>query len=403
MATFKLQAPHSPGQRILIESTSMDVCFAGRRFGKTHAGTHRLLKAAFTVPDSINWWVGLSSKAASYQHAWSELKKHHEGIMKKLKLDPREWRSYVTNELRFPNGSAIQMKTAENPESLAGAAVDAFVFDEFTMARERVWTEQLAPTMITTGGHGLFIGVPKGNNWATKLWRYAKPADGWNQLSFKTLDNPMIKLANYEIMRESMPLLMQQQELQAEIIAGRGLVFRNIIECTGAPWQESPAPRSVYVAGLDWGKQNDYTVLTVIDVLKRECIYYDRFNAMDYPAQLERIRKQQGIWGFQRIIAESNAMGGPLCDQLARDGLPIEPFDMNQTSKREIIELLQVAFETETFKIPSDELLIDELETMEMNLTKTGFPQYGAPSGLHDDLCMSLALAHWGIAYNYRI
>lgn len=309
----------------------------------------------------------------------------------------------IDKELRFPNGAVIQMRTAENPESLAGAAVDGIIFDEFSMARESVWAEQLAPTLLTTDGWVCFIGVPKGNNWATKLWKWAKDQPGWNQRHFRTLDNPYISQNVYNDIAASMPMVMQQQELEAAIIAGRGQVFRNITECTTARWQEYPTPGRIYLAGLDWGKITDSTVLTVVDAASRECVYYDRFNGMSYPEQLERIKEQHSIWGFQRIIAESNAMGTPLCDQLARDRLPVEPFDMNRITKREIIELLAVAFETETFKIPLDETMIDELESMEMNLTKQGWPLYAAPEGLHDDIPMSLALAHWGISYRPAI
>jgi len=305
----------------------------------------------------------------------------------------------IDKELRFPNGATIQMRTAENPESLAGAAVNGIIFDEFSMARESVWAEQLAPTLLTTNGWVCFIGVPKGNNWATKLWRWAKTQPGWNQRHFRTLDNPYISREVYDDISASMPLMMQQQELEAAIIAGRGQVFKNIVECATAPWYNEPDFGRIYLAGLDWGKTNDYTVLTVLDAASRECVYYDRFNAIPYPEQLDRIRELHAIWGFQRIIAESNAMGMPLCDQLIRDGLPVEPFDMNRSTKREIVELLAVGFETENFKIPLDEVMIDELESLEMNLTKQGWPQYAAPQGLHDDICMSLSLAHWGISY----
>lgn len=403
MAVFRLAPPHSVGQRLLIESTAMDVCFAGRRWGKTHAGTQRLLKSAFSKPGSLNWWIGLSSKSSSYQHAWSELKAMHMGIMRKLKLDYREWSSMVHKELRFPNDAVIQMRTAENPESLAGEAVDSFVFDEFTMARESVWAEHLAPTLITTRGTGLFIGVPKGNNWGARLWKSAKRKDGWNQFHFKTLDNPMIDPEYYEFIREPLPLLMQQQELLAEILSGRGQVFSNVLNCTGVIWQDYPTPGRVYVAGLDWARENDYTVLTIIDSISKECVFYHRMQKLSYFEQMEQIRELHSLWNFQRIVSESNAMGGPLCEQLARDGLPIEPFNTNASSKREVIELLQVAFETETVKIPSNELMIDELESMELNLTKTGHPQYAAPKGMNDDIVMSLAMAHWAVAYSYSI
>lgn len=402
MAEFILEPPHSPGQQNLIESTEMDVVFAGRRYGKTHAGTQRILKGAFTKP-GLYWWVGLSWRAASMQVAWRQLQKYHDGIMEACKLDSRLYKSLRNYELRFPNGSIIQMRTAENPESLAGEAVDGFIFDEFSMAREAVWTEQLAPTLITTGGWGCFIGVPKGNNWATKLWNYAKRTPGWNKLHFTTLDNPFVTQDAYERIRESMPLMMQQQELLAEVLSGRGQVFRNITNCATAPWYDEPQPRTSYIAGLDWAQDQDYTVVTIVDTRMRQCVHYQRIQKMEYPDQLKVIKGLHDKWGFQTIIAESNAAGKPMVQQMARDGLPVEPFDTNKSTKREIIELLQIAFETENFEIPLDELMIDELESMEMNLTSTGHPQYAAPSGMHDDIVMSLALAHWGIAYNYKI
>jgi len=402
MAVFKLTPPHSPGQRLLIESNTMDVVFAGRRYGKTHSGTQRLMRGAFQKP-GVYWWIGLSTRSASYQHAWSELKKMHWGIMNLLGLDPRDWSSMINKELRFPNDSVIQMRTAENPESLAGASVDGFIFDEFSMARESVWTEQLAPTLITTNGWGCFIGVPKGNNWASALWRNAKSEEGWNQFHFTTLDNPMIEHADYERIRKPMPLMMQQQELLAEIISGRGQVFRNVTECAGPTWAEYPTPGRVYVAGLDWARENDFTVITVIDAISKECVYYHRMHHTPFYDQLEKIKELHQLWGFQRIISETNNLGRPLTEQLAREGLPIEPFDTNKSTKREVIELLQVAFETESLKIPLDELMIDELESMELNLTKTGHPQFSAPKGMHDDIVMSLALAHWAVAYSYSI
>ena len=118
MASYTLPPPHSYGQQLLIESTSMDVVFAGRRYGKTHAGTQRILKGAFTKP-GLYWWVGLSWRAASMQVAWRQLQNDHMGILKACRLDHREWKSMINKELRFPNGSIIQMRTAENPESLA--------------------------------------------------------------------------------------------------------------------------------------------------------------------------------------------------------------------------------------------------------------------------------------------
>ena len=41
--------------------------------------------------------------------------------------------------------------------------------------------------------------------------------------------------------------------------------------------------------GVDWGKSNDFTVLTVMDVTTREMVCMDRFNQIDYAVQRGRL------------------------------------------------------------------------------------------------------------------
>lgn len=404
MAVVTFPSPHSAGQEALILSGSRDVVLAGRRFGKTFAGSQRLTFRACETEGEF-WWVGLNWRSASMAEAWTNLQGYHKKIWDTVGLDYRKRKSLIHNVLTLPNGSLIKMRTAENPESLSGASVSGAVFDEFTMARESVWTEHLAPCLITTNGWMMFIGVPKGNNWGAKLWRSAKKTEGWRQWHFTTLDNPRVKPSDFESIKNVMPELMQQQELYAEILAGRGTVFRNIQECTGAAWTETPIPGHTYVAGLDWGLKNDYTVLTVIDTTTNEVVFLDRFNQIDYQFQMERVKKSHSVFDFATILAEGNSMGGPLCSQLIRDGLPIREYYMNQHTKRDVIERLIVSLEQNEIKLPAEEWLIDELESFEVKLSALGTPQYAAPEGTnnHDDGVISLALANFATSRRISI
>lgn len=403
MAYMRIQKPHSDGQKAIILSSARDIVLAGRRWGKTHAGTQRLLKGASSNSGGLYWWVGLSWKAASMNAAWKQLIKYHEQVCRTFNLVPKEHRSMQKYELYFPNESIIQMRTAENPESLAGEAVDGVVFDEFTMARESVWTEQLAPTLMTTDGWAMLIGVPKSMNWGARLWNKARELKGWNPWHFTTYDNPYIKKSVIDELSESMTEQMVRQEIMAEIIEGKGTVFRHITECTSAKWIDEPEEGRIYVAGIDWARKNDYTVVTIMDVMSREVVHYHRIGEIDYPTQLDMVKELHKKFNFQRIIAEENSMGGPMVEQLAKDGLPIEPFSTQDMSKRMIIEDLAIAFETEVIGIPLDETMIDELQSFEVEFTSTGTPRYRAPKGLHDDIVMSLAFCYHAFAYKHRI
>lgn len=228
MANLYFDEPHSAGQECLITSLDRDVVLAGRRFGKTFAGSQRLTFNALEKEGEY-WWVGLNWRSASMAEAWKNLQQYHKYIWDVMKSDYKKHKSMIHKELYYPNEAVIKMRTAENPESLAGAAVSGFVFDEFTMARENAWTEHLAPCLLTTKGWGMFIGVPKGNNWGAKLWKDAKRKKGWNQWHFTTLDNPHIDQEEFDSIASMMPQMMQQQELYAEITAGRGTVFANVV------------------------------------------------------------------------------------------------------------------------------------------------------------------------------
>lgn len=86
-------------------------------------------------------------------------------------------------------------------------------------------------------------------------------------------------------------------------------------------------------------------------------------------------------------------MGAPVIEQLQADRLPVAGFLTTGPSKAGIIQGLALAFERGTITIPNDPVLIGELQAFEGNRSPSGFMKYGAPSGLHDDTVMSLAIA----------
>jgi hypothetical protein len=65
-----------------------------------------------------------------------------------------------------------------------------------------------------------------------------------------------------------------------------------------------------------------------------------------------------------------------------------------QPSKLRLMQRLVAAFQGDELQIP-DGWLINELESFEFQYTATGV-RYEAPSGLHDDGVMALALALYG-------
>lgn len=144
---------------------------AGRRFGKSFLATVWLLNAALTGKDLLCYYV-----APTYRQV-----KEIVWLMLKRLLPMQKVQSINESELSvvFKNESRIKLKGADNYDSLRGVGIDRLVLDEFADIAEEAWNEVLRPAMADRQGHGLFIGTPKGYNWAKRLYDKARNDHNW--------------------------------------------------------------------------------------------------------------------------------------------------------------------------------------------------------------------------------
>jgi hypothetical protein len=77
-------------------------------------------------------------------------------------------------------------------------------------------------------------------------------------------------------------------------------------------------------------------------------------------------------------------------------------FQFTQQSKAQVIETLALAFERGEIVIPPEQVLVNELQSYEVERLPGGGLRYSAPSGMHDDCVISLALV-WRAAHGMRI
>jgi hypothetical protein len=93
------------------------------------------------------------------------------------------------------------------------------------------------------------------------------------------------------------------------------------------------------------------------------------------------------------LLAESNAMGEPIIEQLRRDGVNVHGFMTTASSKPPLIENLALALERAEWQFQDDPVWTAELEAYERKVSATtGRSQYSAPEGVHDDTVIARAL-----------
>lgn len=298
-------------------------------------------------------------------------------------------------EIHLPNGSEIWLRISENPESLAGEGIRGFVGDEFSLWPEIVWTEFLEATLLDyPDAWACFLGVPKGNNWATLLWKSAAFRPGWKQLHFTSYDNPLLDIPRINEVRENSPADMFSQEYLAEIVDDVGMVFRNVRKCINPALNDS-APQKIdrYYGGLDWAQINDFTACVIVNQAGH-VVVVDRFNQLGWQIQYDRVKVLSEMWGVTRGLAELNSIGSPGLEQLQARGMEQwEGFQTTNTSKAGIIQALALAFEQQQIQIPDNPVLIAELESFGAERLPSGKWKYEALGGFHDDTVLALALA----------
>lgn len=217
-----------PGQKVVLKDKHrFRVVVAGRRWGKTQVSKVALIEAACERRNLLVWYV-----APTYSMArsilWDDLKNSIPGAYIKRINETRM-------TIHLINGSKIELKGADKPDSLRGVGIDFLVIDEAQDIKEETWTMVLRPTLSTTGGRVIFIGTPKAFNWLYDLYVLGQRGETyidengrtvvnhWKSWQFPTITSPFIPPSEIRQARRDMDPKSFRQEYEAsfETMAGR--------------------------------------------------------------------------------------------------------------------------------------------------------------------------------------
>ena len=219
-------------QQIISAPQRFKVVVAGRRFGKTHLSIRELCRYA-RQPDSEVWYIAPTYRQAK-MITWKKLRR------RLLELRWAEKINETELSILLKNGSTISLKGADNYDSLRGIGLDFLVIDEFADIDPAAWYETLRPTLSDRQGHALFIGTPKGMNWAHDLYTAADSyPDEWASFQFTTIEGGNVTEEEVEAARRTLDLRTFNQEYCATFETFSGRVFYAFDRKYNLmPWQE---------------------------------------------------------------------------------------------------------------------------------------------------------------------
>lgn len=361
----------------------------GRRWGKTlMAGSIALGEAMYG--GQVAWIVPTYRNARAL---WRFIEQHATGF-------GTLHRSEMS--VQFVSGR-LAVYTADNDIALRGEAFDLVIIDEAARIREETYTDVVLPTLADRGGRLIAISTPMGRNW---FWReYMRGKEGnpdHRCFNAPTINNPMPNIQRAAELAQTMVSdRTYKQEWLAEFIDEAGGVFRGIDACIRQP--PPPNEQSNFVIGVDWGRTHDATVFTVLDSATMQVHAIERMSDTNYSLQVDRLKRLSAIWKPSIILAEGNSMGGPLVEALQRMELPVQSFMTTAITKAPLIDGLALAIERGDIYLVPDRILLNELEAYEGKRLPSGVMRFSAPSGMHDDHVMSLALAVRAASQSARV
>lgn len=210
--------PHEKQAEIHRDSHRFKVVVCGRRFGKSTFALNHCLDRALRTKG--RYWIVAPSYKQAKSIYWRD--QVNTWIPKSVVQKKNETELF----LELINGSIIELKGADNEDSLRGAGLDGVILDEYADMKPHVWTEIIRPTLIDKEGWAIFIGTPKGYNHFYEM--YIKDDPNYQSWRFSSHDNPLLSKSELEDLEKDYKEKGEDayyQEILAEFRKPTGAVY----------------------------------------------------------------------------------------------------------------------------------------------------------------------------------
>jgi phage FluMu gp28-like protein len=380
-------------QEIFDDPHKYKVVAKGRRFGLTKGAANDFIKCALERKFKRGLWVDtVNVNIDRYIERY---------FMPHLRQLPQNmWERRVQDKIIYILDSYIDFRSVDRPENIEGFGYDKAFLNEagIILNNEYLWHNAISPMLLEFKPQTVIGGTPKGKNmfWELAQRGQDKEQELYTFLHYTTFDNPYLDGANIRAELKGKPEAVVKQEYYAEFLDDFGAVFRNFLQVmTALP--AKPISGHLYVMGVDLAKVQDYTVITVYDRATNTQVYQDRFQDLSWPFQKKKIASIAKHYNNALVYMDATGVGDPIVDDLARQGISIEPVKFTNQNKAEMIEKLVIWIEQEKLRMIKLDDSILEFSNFTYEKTKSGKVLYTAPEGFHDDIVISHALAVHGL------
>jgi len=199
--------PHDGQLEVIDSHTRNKAVAAGRRFGKSEIGGHKLFQEALntrlvkSMLDELGkrrefWIVGptYTDSEKEFRIVYNELKRA--GLEDYFDRpgtynDPLGGNMHISLwEGRFQ----VHAKSAKHPDSLVGEGLSGAILAEAAKLKESVYTKFVRPTLSDFNGWTLMTSTPEGKNWFYEMWKRGQDPHrpDWDSWRMPAWRNPYV-------------------------------------------------------------------------------------------------------------------------------------------------------------------------------------------------------------------
>lgn len=235
----------------------------------------------------------------------------------------------------FSNGSLVEFKSAEDPQSLRGAGLDILWMDEAAFIKsEEAWLVT-RPSLSDKRGMLITTTTPDGKNWFyDEFWSEDALADEHNgRVEYRSIDNPYFSKTEWEyVKRRYHPLLFNQEycaafdSMAGRDLSGEWLKYYDVEDLKDSEGKTLKLRRYMGVdPAVSMSGKGDRFVISVVGVADSNQVFLlEQYAArIPFAEQLEKIEEYYINYRPEIIGIESNAYQAALVQQAER--LPSMP------------------------------------------------------------------------------
>ena len=385
----KLHTVQDEIARKIIDSDAMyGIVCTSRQFGKSYLLKWLCIYYAGNNPNSVSMFVSMS---------YSQLLKVFKELSNTLKDTPLvksiskgEW------SIELVNGSTIIFKSFQNLDYTRGFSVDFLFCDEIAFCKEESYNAALKPVLTVKGKKCILVSTPRGKNWFYKLWAEGQSGNS-NYISFKAnyRQNPFANIKEVEDAKRLLPEAIFKSEYEADFVDGALSVFKNYQNCI----ETGNWTKGKIIAGVDVGKDNDSTVLTVFNGNK--VVLQEEWNKISYIEIAKNVKEKLKEQNVGWCYVEYNGCGSPFYDLLKAEcrniSCTVVAHTTTNKNKEGMVLQLVEDFATGSIIIPNDEKLLFQLDnfTAHYSTRSRSVIYENNEASTHDDRVMSILIANY--------